>query len=297
MADASLFGHDDDCGDWSHNGLALIDRALERHPCSHVFGLFSGGHDSLCACHVAAQHPAFTSIVHIHTGIGVEATREFVRATCERCAWPLLELRAKEDCNQDYEDIVMQHGFPGPHGHRFHYIRLKERCLVKLTKAHKQHAKDHIMLVTGVRSSESTRRMGTVDPIQKDGARVWTAICHDWTNSDQHHYMQQHDLPRNPVKDKMCMSGECLCGAFAKKGELREWLFHFPDDPGIKKLLAIREKVLKQFPWDWDEAGPPAWFRQQQDGQQFLCDMTPEFEGKEMLCQSCHKRDEAGSET
>lgn len=46
---------------------------------SAVYGLFSGGHDSLCSTHIASTMPNFKGVVHANTGIGIEETREFVR--------------------------------------------------------------------------------------------------------------------------------------------------------------------------------------------------------------------------
>ena len=53
----------------------IIHLAVAIHSPTHVFGLFSGGHDSLVACHVLSQsdHPTW-SVVHINTGIGVRET-------------------------------------------------------------------------------------------------------------------------------------------------------------------------------------------------------------------------------
>lgn len=212
---------------WGHNPVIdvvahaerVLDVAIRRHRPVAVFGMFSGGHDSLCATHVASQHPAFTAAVHVNTGIGITETREFVRQTASAQGWPLLEYRA-EDQDQRYDDIVLQHGFPGPFGHRKMYNRLKERAIRQLTRDYKVGGRGRILLITGVRKKESTRRMGTVQTINREGARVWAAPLAEWSSTDKNRYMQEHTLPRNPVVDLLHMSGECLCGAFAKPGEL-----------------------------------------------------------------------------
>ena len=61
----------------------ILDVAIRRHKPVNVFAMFSGGHDSVCAAHVASQRPEFSGCVHINTGIGIEKTREFVRLTCQ----------------------------------------------------------------------------------------------------------------------------------------------------------------------------------------------------------------------
>lgn len=226
---AALFG----CGDRPdpvEYGYRLLDIAVRRYKPVAMFGMFSGGHDSLCATYMAAQHLAFSGAVHINTGIGIEQTREFVRDTCARFGWPLTEVRAKEDCGQDYDDLVIERGFPGPFHHRKMYNRLKERALRLLVRDAKRSWSDRIILVTGVRREESTRRMGTVQPINREGARVWVAPLTHFTSLDKNHYIAQHGLPRNEVVDLLHMSGECLCGAFAHPGELDEISHWFPEE-------------------------------------------------------------------
>jgi 3'-phosphoadenosine 5'-phosphosulfate sulfotransferase (PAPS reductase)/FAD synthetase len=70
---------------------SVLSSAVRIHKPSAIFALFSGGHDSLCATAVAAIHSRFTAAVHINTTIGIEETRTFVRDTCRKNKWPLLE--------------------------------------------------------------------------------------------------------------------------------------------------------------------------------------------------------------
>lgn len=288
----------------SRSGGELLRHAVDLYKPSHVFALFSGGHDSLVATHSAMETGLVDAVVHCNTGIGVEATRAFVRETCARYGWRLIEVRAKEDCGQDYWEWVEQYGFPGPAQHGRMYQRLKERCLRHVERRHRQYARANgrrrripILYVSGCRSEESTRRMGTVEPIQYRLAegRVWCAIYHDHTGTDQHRYMTEHGLPRNPVKDKMCMSGECLCGAFSRRGELDEWVYHFGDDPGILELLRRRIEVLKRHGYDWDQ--PPPTKRNAGAGFGLAAtglDVVPEK--RQMLCSRCLLRDDIAKE-
>jgi 3'-phosphoadenosine 5'-phosphosulfate sulfotransferase (PAPS reductase)/FAD synthetase len=209
-------------------GTVVIDLAL-KHKRGILAPLLSGGHDSMCACHIASQHPSFTGeVYHIDTGIGAAATRKHVQDFCDDMGWKLVVLRS----NFSYERFIRQLGFPGPGAHQWIYNKLKDRCVDQLTKGRTR------LLITGCRSEESTRRMGHVDPVQfgeksrKSGEitkrrRVWVAPCYDWTVADQKRYMQYHGLPENPVKKTpLAMSGECFCGAFASPGEIeliRRW--------------------------------------------------------------------------
>jgi 3'-phosphoadenosine 5'-phosphosulfate sulfotransferase (PAPS reductase)/FAD synthetase len=242
VGDGSNAGTDDLLGDDRLDLLirrahAIIDEALELHPASHVFGMFSGGHDSLCSSHVASLHPAFSGVAHINTTIGVEETRQFVRETAARYGWSLKEYTSPVS----YREIVLKHGFPGPGGHLFMYTRLKERCIERLVREHKTHWKDRIGMVTGVRLSESVRRMGNVEPIQRKGGKLWIAPILHWTDEDKDTYMTRFQLVRNPVVARLCMSGECLCGAFAKAGELTALKYEYPE--AAKVILDLQEEA------------------------------------------------------
>ena len=223
---------------------AVIDRAAEEEPrpVTHLFALFSGGHDSLAATHVTAQHPRFSAVVHINTGIGVEATREFVRETCRREGWPLKEYHPP--AGMSYRELVLAHGFPGPAGHTFMYRALKERAIRQLIKEHKVRRFDRLLLATGVRTQESLRRMRQVDQVYRDGAQLWVAPIYDWSKADCSAYIEAQGLPRNPVVDTMHMSCECCCGAFSRPGEMAELELWYPET--AREIRELEAEVAAQ---------------------------------------------------
>jgi hypothetical protein len=99
---------------------------------------------------------------------------------------------------------------------------------------------------------------------------------------DVNRYVAEKELPRNPVVEHLHMSGECLCGAYAKPGELDEiGLFY----PHVKARIESLEKQVAAagFPWRWEEKGPPKWWRDARKGQM---DMFNEFAP---LCAGCKK--------
>lgn len=241
------------------SGLAVLDAAFAAGAESMIT-LFSGGHDSICAQHVASKHPRFDGTAsHINTGIGARLTRAFVDEVCAEFGW---ELRVYKSLST-YEEFVRKKGFPGPGMHSFVYARLKERC-VRMMMA----TRGPTALVTGARRFESTRRMGYVSPVQvgeratkKDGRgrkvtvwrnrrRIWTAPCHDWSAAEQKAYMDEFDLPRNRMKLALGMSGECFCGAFAMPGELNRIRVHAPDVAAeIDRLAGIARECGKHDVW------------------------------------------------
>lgn len=203
---------------------AILAQAVAEHKPDHIYAGFSGGHDSVCAAHLASQLSGFSGCVHINTGTGIPQTRRYVHDTCARFDWPLKVYEPPP--GHSYREIVLQHGFPGPYAHRFMYSRLKERALRVWLREHL----GIVMLVTGVRIYESQRRkMGHVQPIKADGRLVWVAPMIHWGSDDKGRYMGQHSLPENEVVQIMHYSGECLCGAYARPGELNELRAFFPD--------------------------------------------------------------------
>lgn len=221
------------------SALAVLDRALRFARIMRP--LFSGGHDSSCACHVASKHPKWDGHVHhIDTGIGAERTRRHVEDACQELGWKLKVYKSPET----YESIVRIKGFPGPGMHQWAYVRLKERCVRRIVKEAGLFNRSKLALVTGARRDESVRRMGYVNPIQigegtANRNRVWTAPCFDWSSEEQQIYMAEHDLPQNPVKLSLGMSGECFCGAFASPGELERIRQHAPDVAAEIDRLAV----------------------------------------------------------
>lgn len=279
---------------------ALLTECVERYQPVAVVGLFSGGHDSLTATHIASQHPAFSLAAHINTGIGVKQTREFVRWTCEQEGWLLAEYHAEHDAGQSYRDLVLEYGFPGPPHHYKMYNRLKERCLRVLKReakrGHPRRAK--VLLVSGCRSQESDRRMGNVEPHEWEGGFAWAAIIHDWSKDDCNRYIDALGLRRNPVVDLIHKSGECLCGAYAQppaspytgeRGpEFKELALWFPETAAEIEALEAEVRAAG-FPWNWDERRPK-WFDDQARGQEFMFDMEGERPAMP-LCRSCEKQD------
>lgn len=274
----------------------IMERAIAVHKPSAIIGLFSGGHDSYTVTHFAG--PWLTIVAHIDTGIGIPETQQFVIDRCEAHGWPLKIYRAVENVNakgesdaQIYEDIVVQYGFPGAYGHGRMYARLKERQIRRIFREFKGDGP--VMFISGCRKEESTRRMGNTEEIQRFGNQVWVSPFTWMTGSDCAAYMSRYNLPKNPVKERICMSGECLCGAFAKKNELQEIEYWYPE---VGKRIRDLEAQVRQagFPWGWEDQ-PPSWWSERKKaekaGQMDAFQKEAETE-IQMLCQSCHYRHE-----
>lgn len=259
----------------------IIDEAEQAYPIRARFVGFSGGTDSLAVTHWMMQNIPGTVAFHANTGIGVEATREFVRKTCVDYGWPLIEIRAKEDCGQDYDALVLERGFPGPAHHNKMYNRLKERCVGKLVRDHKIERSDKIMIATGIRHDESRIRAGYAGrEVNRTGAQVWINPIYWWTGSEKAAYIRKHNLPTNPVSATLGMSGECLCGAFASKGE--KALVRTIDPGVVNRIEALERACLaKGMTWGW-EGSPP-------DGGWNPDQTMIDFEKDQPMCTDCNK--------
>lgn len=206
----------------------IIDRAKREYgPIKRIFLMVSGGNDSMVlldCCDWAADE-----VVHINTGIGIPETNEFVRkVVAERYLGPFTELHPPVP----YEELILDDklfgGFPGPGAHHFIYTRLKERSLESLLRERRTKRGERFMLLTGIRNDESKRRMGYSSPIDRKGGQVWVNPLIRWSNDLMREYRETQELPVNEVTKHLHMSGECLCGAFARPGELDEIAFFYP---------------------------------------------------------------------
>lgn len=256
------------------SALAVIDSSFLQGA-EIMAPLVSGGHDSLSALFVAAQHSKFDGLVfHIDTGIGAKATQAHIKEVCAENKWRCEILKSPET----FEMFVRQKGFPGPGMHQWVYIRLKERCVRMIMRKYKE-AK--VALITGARAQESTRRMGYVEALKIgelqhrnvvyrkiDGKRTkvkleipekfvaekrryWVAPCHDWSGVEQQQFMNDMDIPKSPIKlTPLGMSGECMCGCYARPSELSLIRRYAPDvAKEIDRLADIAQSLGKNSTW------------------------------------------------
>lgn len=316
---------------------SIVEDAIAQHPTSFVYVGFSGGGDSLAVLEVVRDvigaAPLFAGCFHANTGIGLEESRQFVRQTCKIKGIPLTEIRAKEDCGQDYEAFVLKNGFPGPYLHQKMYARLKERPIRELKRrcdpktpfirerkalmgkqkngtisnAESQRLVQlkqeiarlspnpvKLAIATGVRRSESRRRKMTLAGQKGFDVRegiLWINPIIDWSTDERDQFLRDRKIEKSPVSQALCMSGECLCGAFAEPGELAQIEFFYPKMGAY--LRSLQEKVnAAGFPWGWDEK-PPEWWGNYKRGQQFIPGMEEIFMP---MCTSCENRYHDGQE-
>ncbi|MCG7607170.1 phosphoadenosine phosphosulfate reductase family protein [Mycobacterium sp. CnD-18-1] len=214
--------------------------------------LYSGGNDSTVLAHLMKGRSDYA--VHANTTIGVEQTRQFVRDTCKMWGLELLERSGPDS----FRDLVLGNvyakngnrpypgGFPGPGAHFYMFQRLKERALDQVRRELvKNPRQERVLFYAGRRRSESKRRMN-IALADRRGSIVYTSPLAMWTKVDMTTYRLMHrdtedPVPVNEVSELLHMSGECLCGSFAKEGELDEIRLWFPEVAA--EIEALQEEV------------------------------------------------------
>lgn len=210
----------------------IVDKAWEIYAQGRMKAawcvLYSGGNDSTVLAHMMRHRANYA--IHCNTTIGIEATRQFVRDTCQRWGLALIEQTAPVS----YRQLVIESGFPGPAMHYRMYQRLKERPLDAVrAQLIANSRKERVLFIAGRRRAESKRRRN-IPLYESDGSAIWASPIAMWTKEDLVVYRAVADrdgdpVPFNPVTDALGMSGECLCGAFAKEGELERIRAWYPD--------------------------------------------------------------------
>lgn len=236
----------------------ILREALASFPIVGTYWLFSGGNDSVIVGHLLRG--LYDAVLHVNTGTGIPATTAHVRDVAQAWDITLHELHPQDA----YDDLVMGRvlartgpnagkravwkGFPGPAGHKVMYRHLKDEPLMAFRRSvvGSEGRTKKVIYLGGMRWAETDRRFRNAEAIDQDGASVWVSPLVHWTDEHMREYrarhrcQQQHEhaehrlchdgaLPLNPVTEHLHMSGECLCGAFAKPGELDEIGFFYPE--------------------------------------------------------------------
>ncbi|MFE6689723.1 hypothetical protein ACFVFQ_25005 [Streptomyces sp. NPDC057743] len=264
---------------------AIVDRVLAEHPVVATIGLFSGGNDSVIANHLMRHR--VDAIAHVNTGTGIPATTQHVRDVVAAWNLPLHELHPKDS----YEDLVLGRilatrgpntgvrqvwkGFPGPAGHGVMYRRLKDEPLQRLRASiiGRNGRTQRLVYLGGMRWAETDRRFRNAEEVDREGSLIWVSPLVHWTDAhmreyraryrcDQNHEHTPHRLctpdalPLNEVTEHLHMSGECLCGAFAKPGELDEIEFFYPEAAARLRALETQAEAAGLLACKWGQRPP-----------------------------------------
>ena len=197
-----------------------IDDVVKEYDIKAVYALFSGGDDSTVTAYLASHHPLFAGCVFANTLTGDIETVRYVRETCAARGWPLEE--RKPHYLHRYPAFLATWGVPTPAMHPILFNNLKgkqfDKARVKLAKEHGCKSKE-VLLVSGVRRGESTRRQRTVQPVtimrdaRKNVRSVWCALIYDYLRDDLEGVLNAGVIQRNAHAQLFAASRECGCKA------------------------------------------------------------------------------------
>ena len=212
---------------------------INIQPC---YALVSGGKDSLSTACYLHEQGKLLGCVYLKTGIATPDSLPFVHKTCSERGWPL----DIYETQVSYDDLVIKYGFPGPVQHSMFMNYLKGRCIQQFKKVHPL-----MPLASGVRTNESARRLLRAKAENMwEGVKVFAPIIH-WTTNETWAYFKAHNFERAPAYSTLQISGDCLCGAFAREDEPAAIRTHYPEV--WKRITALQVKVKKvhDLYWEW----------------------------------------------
>jgi len=269
---------------------AVLDQALGEHPAVGAYWMFSGGNDSVIVGHLLRGQ--YDGVLHVNTGTGIPQTTEHVRDVTAAWGDTLHELHPKNS----YEELVLGKviastgpnagqravwkGFPGPAGHKVMYRHLKDQPLMAFRnsilgdqKRLPRKDRKKIIYLGGMRWAETDRRFRNAEAIDPAGSIVWVSPLVHWTDAHMREYRARHRcqqnhehaphrlcfegaLPLNEVTEHIHMSGECLCGAYAKPGELDEIEFFYPETAARLRALEGQAEAARIPACKWGQKPP-----------------------------------------
>jgi 3'-phosphoadenosine 5'-phosphosulfate sulfotransferase (PAPS reductase)/FAD synthetase len=265
--------------------LEILDEALAAYPIVGTYWLSSGGNDSAIVGHLLRGR--YDAVLHVNTGTGIPETTRYVHAVAEAWGDTLHELHPKNS----YRDLVLGKviastgpnagkrpvwkGFPGPPGHKVMYRHLKDEPLMAFRRSvvGDQGRTRKVIYLGGMRWAETDRRFRNAEAIDQDGAIVWVSPIVHWTDAHMREYRARHRcqqdhehaehrlcfdgaLPLNEVTEHIHMSGECLCGAYAKPGELDEVEFFYPETAARLRALEAEAEAASIPACRWGQKPP-----------------------------------------
>lgn len=258
-----------------------------------VYGLCSGGKDSMSACAIAHKIRPLDGIILVDTSIVARngnnkpsyiAAKKFA----DRLAIPFICIKPKDDLKKGYEEVpcigkygmgktfenyCKKYGFPHAGQHNQVMRWLKSKALVAFALSQTK-PKERIAFISGVRHKESSRREvnAQIIGVSEDTPRIiWIAPVYYWTTEQAYAFVRKHEFELSESYTMLHISGDCLCGAFAKKEEAYLIKQFYPDTgkqiAEIEKVANREHKGLKH----WGNGASMHVVQNQKELQSFAC--------------------------
>ena len=233
----------------------IFDIAIKDWNIDSFYVAYSGGKDSGITLDLCAkQYPnQFKGVVFVNTGIATNQTIDFVTSFCKEKKYPLFMLRPEnvKRKKQDgliysYENLVLKWGFPTVTGHNItmrwlKYFPMRQFITDRIEMGEKP------CLISGIRKKESQRRFNnknsSATAINQDGKLIFVKPLYFKDNNWVMKYFIENNIRRSPVYQTLHISGDCLCGAFAKREEAKLLQMFHPEV--FNKIKHIEEKLKK----------------------------------------------------
>lgn len=242
------------------------------------YGLCSGGKDSMTACEIAHNYKPLNAIVTIDTtiaaelGDGTKPAIEAAKKFANRLGIPHIIIYPI----QDYATLVKKYGFPHPAQHKISFIHLKWKAMHAFAKTKKTSngKRKNIVFISGVRKLESKRRFGTAMPIQIDPTDKYMRFAAPivyWDNEETISYCRKRKFELSTCYNTIMMSGDCLCGAYAQKGESALIKKFYPVT--AQKIAELEKVAYKGHKGKngWGNGDSMTGTMQQQELENFIC--------------------------
>ena len=236
----------------------IIKEAIDQNY-TDFYVAYSGGKDSgIVLDFISKEYPQnFKGVIYVDTGIATNMTLKFVKNYCKDHNYKLnllhsYDVKRKKESKYGkpgdpftFENLVLNYGFPKASGHNITMAWLKYYPIRQfIQKKIKDNEKPAI--ISGVRKKESKRRSkrkSYSNHINHDGYMTFVCPLFYKSNNWVSEYYIKNNIKRSPVYKTLHISGDCLCGCFAKKEELKLLeMFHPEVFAEIKRL----EKLIKE---------------------------------------------------
>ena len=237
----------------------ILHQAIDTYEIDSFYVAYSGGKDSgIVLNYVAKNFPKqFKGAIFCNTGIATDACVQFVRSVCKKNGYPLFEVKPsdvkrKKDNKYgrkkgepfSFEDLVLQWGFPHHHIHDKIMGILKHQPMREFIKQ-KIKSGEKTAIISGVRKKESARRtIKAKEYIFKQEGSFFVSPLFYKSNNWVMKYYIENGLKRSPVYDTLHISGDCLCGCFAEKSELKLLQMFHPEV--FNEIKRLEKKLMEE---------------------------------------------------
>jgi len=231
----------------------IFAEAVARFSPTHIVSMVSGGKDSATSHAVAEELGVkIDLIIHGRTGCGIPETTEFVEDYYGNREPDF----AIADAGTAYEEYVLRKGFFGKgvdaHGFAYHVLKASPFRAAISKHIRKRRREIRVLLINGARKDESPNRKAHLETFRQDPSRknnIWVNLIHDWSATDRAHYLEDRQVPINPVSKEICRSGECMCGTMQSPQERIEAACFYPSWGQWMDDLEAKAIKLHGFGW------------------------------------------------